>query len=180
MRDCSKNGPHSGGILWILSLCRSGGRKKRRRLLSRNSESRVAQSVLGPAKSGNQRGELWEVLFAQRRKLQSKSGSRSSVEYDRVRADLSFGNQKIEASDVAGSLRLLRLDKQSAHAHVADLRNVVATLAPPVHPYVTGCLHTRGKSPGWGAGGAHSLLRSSGVNSGCILAVSMHRLHENG
>src|ERR1700745_832596 len=112
--------------------------------------------MLGLPKARNQRGEFRTVLLIERREFQSQSRAGLGVAHYRVGADLSFCNKEIQTGHCAHGPRLGSLNEQSAHAHVADERNIVASLALPAHPNVARCVNASSKSSGWRVAGLQS------------------------
>jgi hypothetical protein len=55
---------------------------------------------------------------------------------------LPFRNKKIEPGDRARGMGLWRLQKQTTHTHIANLRNIFAATALPIHPNVSRGLYS--------------------------------------
>lgn len=62
--------------------------------------------------------------------------------YFRVCADLPFRDKKIEPGDRARVMGLWRLQKQTTHTHIANLRNIFAAAALPIDPNISRSLYS--------------------------------------
>ena len=59
-----------------------------------------------------------------------------------VCADLPFGYQEIEPAQRPRGMGFRRLEEQATHAHVANLRDIFAAAAFPVHPDIPKSLYS--------------------------------------
>ena len=78
--------------------------------------------------------------------------------------DLSFLYKKMQPGQGARSLWIIGLDEQATHAHVPNPRDILASVAMPIDPHISGCRNARRHSPGGGSfGSQHRLSKCHGL-----------------
>lgn len=119
------------------------------------------------AQPGQQSGQSGLVLLTQGREFQSEPKPGFCMPHDGVSPDFSLLHKKMEPGLNTLSPRLGRLNEQTAYAHIADARDIFASVASPVDPNVCWNFDARGQSSGRG-----TCKQQNRLSHGCGLRSS--------
>lgn len=97
-----------------------------------------------------QHSQAWTVSFGHGREFQAQPAGRFYMAHDSIGADLSLLDKEINCGCCSQRPCGMCFQEKTAETNILDGRDIVSTVATPIHQHAVPCINAGGSPPGKG------------------------------